>query len=172
MRLDKAIFLADLPQSESFGLIPDGWYPAIVKEATLSNTKDGTGKYITINFQILEGEYNGRRVYSEIINIVNKNPVAEDIARKTLAQIMTAVGLATIADTDDLINAPMDIFVSTKKSDQFGDKNQATKFRQINDQIQVEAPKPIDFPKAASIPNPYAQKPAQPLVPTWAARKA
>lgn len=172
MRLDKAIFLADLPQSESFGLIPEGWYPAIVKEAVFAKTKDGSGNHITFNFQIIDGPYNGRRIFSEHLNIVNKNPTTENLARQSLHQIMTAVGLDSITDTDDLINAPMDIFVSTKKSDQFGDKNQATKFRQVNDQIQVESPMPVDFPKAPSIPNPYTQKPAQASLPTWAAKKA
>ena len=40
--------------------IPAGKYQAVIIESEMKPTKAGTGQYLELKFQILEGEYKGR----------------------------------------------------------------------------------------------------------------
>ena len=89
-----------------FEPIPAGDYKAKVVESDLKVTAAGTGKYIKLKFEIIEGEFKGRFVWTNI-NIINPNPVAVDIAQKELATLCRAVGKAVIQDTKELHGIPI-----------------------------------------------------------------
>jgi hypothetical protein len=149
MKLDQAIFLADIPETQKMGLVPDGWYQSVIETADLRTTKDGSGKYISVRFSIIGPNYANRSVFVNL-NIVNKSSVAEAIGREELGKIMRSCGMDTISDTDELIGAPVEIQVKSKKEPGYDDRNIVSDYRQISSKT------PVDMPKLPST-NPYAQ---------------
>ncbi len=96
-----------------FDPIPKGDYLAKVVESDVKVTKAKTGKYIKFKFEILQGEFKGRFIWTNM-NIVNPNPVTVDIAQKELATLCRAVGKAVIQDTQELHGIPLLLKVKIK----------------------------------------------------------
>ena len=71
----------------------------------MQDTKAKTGKFIKLEFTILDGEQKGRKIWTNL-NVVNPNPVAVEIAQKELATICRACGKLTITDTMELHGIP------------------------------------------------------------------
>ena len=68
--LDQAIDLGSLPQSEqSYDLLPPGWYSASITKAELKATKDGTGQYIAIRYDITGRVYKSDGTTSSSIHL-------------------------------------------------------------------------------------------------------
>jgi hypothetical protein len=90
--------------------VPAGWYKMAMTASELKPTKDGSGQRLACEFTILEGQYQGRKVF-EGFNLVNQNQDAVRIAYEQLAAIGTAVGILQIGQSEQLHNIPMDIKV-------------------------------------------------------------
>ncbi len=103
----------ELPKGDNFEPIPDGWYTATVKSAELKNTKDNTGKYVAVGYSITGPAHSGRVIFGNL-NIKNRNAEAERIGMQQLGQVMEAIGLAKIQDTDQLIGGSLSIKVAYK----------------------------------------------------------
>lgn len=115
MALLPNVFIPDDAEENPFAPLPAGWYEAEIIKSELKTTKDGNGKYIALSFKILEGENEGRLVYTNL-NIVNKSDVAVKIARADLKAICGAIGHeGELEDTEDLHNTPMAIKLSLKQ---------------------------------------------------------
>jgi len=109
--LEHAISLDDLPESigdGEFKPLPAGWYQVTINKAELRNTKDGTGQYIAIRYDVTGPTHQGRVVFGNI-NIRNKSQKAEEIGLTYLGQLFRALGLAKLADTDQLIGGNLSI---------------------------------------------------------------
>lgn len=107
--------------SVEFEPIPAGKYLAMITESEEKPTKSGSGSYLQLKFQILEGEYKGRFVWARL-NLSNPNATAVQIARAELSAICRAVGVLTPSDSAQLHNLPLIISVKCKKrgdSDEF-----------------------------------------------------
>ena len=114
--LDQAIDLGSLPQSEqSYELLPPGWYSASITKAELKATKDGTGQYIAIRYDITGPSHQGRVVFGNL-NIKNRSVKAEEIGRQQLGELMRAIGLARVQDTDQLIGGQLQIKVAIREA--------------------------------------------------------
>lgn len=94
----------------SFDPIPAGWYNAIIDESEMKPTRDGSGAYLALRFNIIEGQYAGRKVFTRL-NLRNQNPVAQDIAQKQLSSICHAVNVLQLQDSSQLHALPMQIRV-------------------------------------------------------------
>ena len=92
--------------SQDFQPIPPGKYPAVILEASLHANKAGNGQYFKFKWQIAEGPFVGRVIFSQH-NVVNSNPDAERIGRTEIQSFATALGIEELADTADLIGKPM-----------------------------------------------------------------
>ena len=113
--LGETFTVGDLPQSDrSYDLIPDGWYAAKITEAKLGPTKSGTGEKIDVRFSILGPTHEGRVMFTAI-NIRNQSAQAEQIGRQQLGEIMRAIGLDRIENTDQLIGGSLQIKVKIKQ---------------------------------------------------------
>ena len=53
--------------SSNFEPIPAGKYLAAITESEMKATKAGTGNYLSLTFQILEGPLKGRLLWSRVI---------------------------------------------------------------------------------------------------------
>ena len=109
-------FVADeLPQSErSYDLLPEGWYDATVTKAEVNPTKAGTGTKIDVRYDITGPTQQGRVIFASL-NIRNPSVEAERIGREQLGELMRAIGLARVQDSDELIGGNVCIKVRVKK---------------------------------------------------------
>jgi hypothetical protein len=99
---------------EEFEPIPAGQYLAAIVGSEIKETKAGDGSYLELTFQVLEGEYKGRLLWSRL-NLDNPNKLAVKIARSQLAAICKAVGVLTPNDSTELHNLPLMVKVGLKR---------------------------------------------------------
>jgi len=107
---------------DDFSPAPDGDYTASIVESEMKDTKAGTGKYLNLKLKISGGDENGRMVYS-LLNLVNPNPIAVEIAQKEMKSICDACGKATVKDSMELHGIPMIITLGTEESEGYPPKN-------------------------------------------------
>lgn len=122
---------ADQIPDQDFQPIPDGVYNFEIKSAEMKDTKDGTGQYINLSLTVL-GPTHANRIVFSMINIVNKNPAAEEIGLRQLKELRIACGIATLRDTDELIGKTLKGKVGTRKDAEYGDKNVIKSYMSAN----------------------------------------
>lgn len=98
----------------AFDPIPAGKYLAAIVNSEMKATKSGTGNYLELTFQIVEGEFKGRQLWVRL-NLDNPKPQTVKFARAELSAICRAVGVMSPGDSTDLHNLPMIITVRCKK---------------------------------------------------------
>jgi hypothetical protein len=97
-----------------FEPIPDGKYLAVITGSEMKPTKAGTGSYLLLTFQIIEGKYKNRLLWARM-NLEHPNKTAVEIARADLSAICRAVGVLAPKDSVDLHDLPLMIHVRCKK---------------------------------------------------------
>ena len=110
----------EVEPNDSFEAIPAGKYVAAIVASEKKPTKAGTGSYLELTFQVLEGEYKGRMLWARL-NLDNPNAQAVQIAQGELSAICRAVGVMQPRDSVELHNLPMQITVKCKKRDDTGE---------------------------------------------------
>ena len=148
MKFDEVFDAQEMPQSKSFDPLPAGWYPVEITTAELRETKAGTGKYMAVGYKVTGESHTGRTVFGNI-NLRNPSPKAEEIGRQQLGDLMRAVGIPRLTDTDQLIGCVCQIKLAIRKDEQYGDSN------------DVKAHKSL----GAAAPAGVAQKPQQSSAP-------
>ena len=103
-----------------FEAIPAGKYVAMIVESEMKPTKAGDGAFLELVFQIVEGEFKGRKLWSRL-NLENANPLAVQIARAELSAICRAVGVMAPNDSVELHDLPLLITVKCRKREDTGD---------------------------------------------------
>lgn len=106
--------------SGDFEPIPAGKYLAVITESELKPTKAGTGHYLQLTFQIIEGPHQNRLVWARL-NIDNANAQARKIAQGELSAVCRAVGVLAPNDSVELHNLPLVIHVRCKKRTDTGE---------------------------------------------------
>jgi hypothetical protein len=120
--LDEEFNVDSLPQGTSnFEPLPEGWYNATITGAEVKATNAGTGKYISCKYTITGPTHQGRVVFGNL-NIKNPSTKAEEIGRQQLGEIMRAIGLAKVQDTDQLIGGNLGIKLTVKTGDYAGNE--------------------------------------------------
>lgn len=104
----------EVEPTTDFDPIPAGKYAAVITESECKPNKAGTGSYLQLTFQILDGEYKGRFVWARL-NLDNPNATAVKIARGELSAICRAVGVLQPKDSTELHDLPLVISVKCKK---------------------------------------------------------
>lgn len=142
--------------------VPSGEYLAIIIDSEIKPTRNGAGEYLALTHQIIDGEFKGRLVWSNL-NIVNANEVAQRIAQQQLSAICHAVGMTqAISDSELLHNRPLVIRV------EYVPENVEKGWRAKNEVKAWKAPA-----NAAPAPAPARPAaPAAPAVPAAAGRAA
>ena len=160
--LDQAFNLEELPVStqNNFEPLPEGWYTATITGADIKTTKAGNGQYINAKYTIIGPTHQGRIVFG-MINIKNPNPQAEEIGRQQLGEIMRAIGLTKVSDTDQLIGGGLSIKLKISPANgSYEASNSVTSFKALAGGIPA-------IPK----PSPMAtQSPSTDKAPPWAVK--
>lgn len=137
----------------SFEPLPAGKYAAAISDSEMKPTKAGTGNYLQLTFEVLDGPHKGRLLWARL-NLDNPNATAVQIARAELSAICRAVGVMAPKDSVELHNLPLVITVCSKKRTDTGE---------ITNEISGYAKKdtPASAPAAAngSAPPPWKRTP-------------
>ncbi len=134
MALLPEVFTPENEESNEFKPIEAGWYAAEIVKSELKTTAKKDGKYLALCFRIIDGEHEGRLVFSNL-NIVNPNKTAVKIARGDLKAICDAVGfIGELEDTVDIHNKPLKIKVTVKpETPQWPAKNEIKGYKADED---------------------------------------
>jgi hypothetical protein len=108
----------------SFEPLPAGWYTATISQAEVKQTKAGNGEYIKLRYDITGPTHQGRVVFG--------NLKAEEIGRQQLGEIMRAIGLSKVQDTDQLIGGQIGIRLEIKQDAQYGASNEVKGFKSLS----------------------------------------
>lgn len=121
--LDEEYSVDTLPvgNTGNFEPLPEGWYNAAITGAEIKATKAGDGKYIACKYTITGPSHQGRVIFGNL-NIKNASTKAEEIGRQQLGEIMRAIGLAKVSDTDQLIGGNLGIKLIVKTGEYAGNE--------------------------------------------------
>lgn len=134
-----------------FEAIPAGKYLAVITDSEMKPNKAGTGSLLQLTFQILEGEYENRLLWTRL-NLDHPNATAVQIARADLSAICRAVGVLAPRDSVELHNLPLMISVRCKKRQDTGD---------VVNEIKGYSP------REAKVVRPARQSSSAPATPPW-----
>ena len=104
----------DVDPASDFEAIPADKYLAVIIESEVKPNKSGTGSYLQLTFQVIDGEYKNRFLWARL-NLDNPNATAVKIARAELSAICRAVGVMAPGDSVELHDLPLVISVKCKK---------------------------------------------------------
>lgn len=134
--------LSDIDDRAEYSLLPDGEYYCVVKDAPVKTTKNGTGKYLAIKYQIETVDFEGRYLFQNI-NFQNESVQAQNIGKAQIKQLTLACGLPEIpAQSTDFIGRSVKVLVGTKEG-----RNEVKKVSSIlGSTSQATAPKTNNTP--------------------------
>lgn len=89
-----------------FNPLPEGDYLVVVADSTEQKTKAGTGSYLELTLEVVDGQYKGRKLWDRL-NLNNPNAKAVEIAQRQLAAICRAVGVPRPQDSAELHGIPL-----------------------------------------------------------------
>ena len=107
-------FNAHEVEPQSFEPLPAGKYNVVIVASDTKTAKSGSGEYLQLTMQVIDGEHKGRQIWSRL-NLVNSSQQAVQIARSQLSAICRAVGVMTPKDSTELHDLPLVITVRCKK---------------------------------------------------------
>jgi hypothetical protein len=133
----------------AFDPIPAGKYMGVITESEMKANKAGTGSYLQLTFQIIEGEFKGRFLWARL-NLNNPNATAMQIAQAELSAICRAVGVLAPNDSTELHDLPLVIYVRCKKRPDTGEIA-----NEIKGYAKKEPPAPPAAPATANTTPPW-----------------
>lgn len=144
--------------------VPSGWYVGAITASEMKPTDKPGGMYLELEETILEGPYQGFKVFDRL-NLQNANPVAVEIAYKQLSAICHAVGVIQVASSDQLHNRPMQIKVTKREA---GTNPQNGTQYDANNEVKGYKAVGAQQPTANVAPPPVAPPPVAAAPPAWA----
>ena len=109
-----------------FDPIPAGTYTAEITRSEIKNNNSGSGNRLSLGLKIIDGTHAGRLIFQDV-TLRNSNPIAQQIGRKQMAQLVSACGKSSVQDSSELHGIPMQI----KVAGQYDPSNEVKKFAAI-----------------------------------------
>jgi hypothetical protein len=114
-------------------LLPDGLYFAeAVKLEFVPIKRDPKGRMLVVQFEILDGESRGRRVFDRMTLTYPSNAAAELFAKARLKTFAWAAIGHDASDTDELLYCPVSIVIGTKNDEKYGPGNTIRDYRVVS----------------------------------------
>lgn len=131
------IDFSEVKSTGNFEPVPIGTYLVISDDAELKTTKNGEGNYISIKYKIIDGDQEGRFLFSNY-NIINKNPEAQKIGQQQLKNFMDAAGLkqAKFKSPTEFVGYKA-VAVVKHKTDSYGTKAIISYFKPLDAKAQT-----------------------------------
>jgi hypothetical protein len=92
--------------NSGYEVLPPGNYLLQIVQSEMRSTRDGSGQYLFLELDVLDGQYAGRKLFDRI-HLVNANPEAVQIAQRTLSSICRAAGKMQVNNSEQLHFIPM-----------------------------------------------------------------
>lgn len=144
-------------------VLPAGKYLCMAIASELKATKNNTGEYLQITFEVLDGQFKSRKIF-ERLNIRNSNKTAEDIAQRALSALCHAVGVIELDDSEQLHNIPVVLEVAIDPA-----KGDYAASNRVKGYTAAGGSAPAPAPRAAA---PAASAPAASGTPVWKKKAA
>ena len=148
---------------QSTGPLPAGTYLAHITESDVQPLKSGNGEGLKLTFEIIEGQFKGRRVW-ENLNIRHANEDTQRIAQSQLSALCHAVNVIKLMDTAALHFKPVKINVTVREAQGM--------YKASNNIKGYESAGGFIAPSAAPAETPAwptaEQEAAKPKAPAWA----
>ena len=114
-----------------------GEYTLQIIKSEMKPTKAATGEYLLLTMEILDdGPFKGMTI-RELLNLVNPNEKAVQIARSTLAKICKALEIKSFEDTAELHGVPFKGIVKIQEgNDGYADQNKVQKYMKLSDESE------------------------------------
>ena len=100
--------------------VPAGKYVAAITTSEMKPTKNGAGQYLELEYQIIDGEHKGRKLWSRH-TLQHTSAQTVQIARGELSAVCRAIGVMQPKDSAELHNLPMTVTVKLKKREDNGE---------------------------------------------------
>lgn len=113
---------------DAFAPLPAGDYEVAATATDIRATKAGNGSYLWIEFTVTKGKFTGRKLFEQI-NLQNPNTTAVEIAQRTLAGLLAAMGKTKMDDTDELLHRPVIAVVALDKKD--ATRNRVNRYKAV-----------------------------------------
>jgi len=94
--------------------IPEGRYKLVISDSQRKATKSGTGAYLALTLEVVEGEYSSARIWVNL-NLWNPSEAAVRIAREEFTAIAKACGVPAPRCSEELHNIPFFADVAAKQ---------------------------------------------------------
>ena len=136
--------------------VPAGRYNVEITDSDMLDNSKGTGEYLKLEFTILDGDFAGRKLWTQL-NLSNPSARAVEIAEREFSAICHATGKLKVQDSVQLHNIPLEINVKVKNNAEYGLQNVIRGYSALNtfgSRPSSPAPaKPPASAKAASAPK-------------------
>lgn len=97
----------DVPAADPFEVLPDNTLvTAVLQRSEMKPTSKGDGHYLSLEFLVIEGKYEGRRFFDRL-NLDNPNEQAVKIAERSLSALCRAAGKLKVSDSEELHDIPV-----------------------------------------------------------------
>ncbi len=87
-----------------------------------------------------------------MITVRNPNAKAEEIGRSQLAKLIRSIGLEEVSDTDQLIGGEMQVKVTIRQSEEYGDSNEVKDWKAASGPVATAAPSTPPAPPSGGLP--------------------
>lgn len=135
----------------SFTPLPVGDYLVIISASERKPTKNGKGEYLQLTYDVIDGEYKGRKLFDRL-NIINENETAQNIAKGTLSAICHVTGVAKPKVSEELHNIPIMVHVViTPAKGEYSEGNVIKEYKYKDGRKIKDAAKPT--PAKAKVEN-------------------
>lgn len=143
--------------------VPDGEYVAQIIDSEVKPTKAGTGEYLALTGQIIDGQYKNRMFWTNI-NLRNPNAQAVQIGQRELSAVCHAVNMmSNLTDSVHLHNKPLIVKLElVPAKGEFKARNEVKAWKPLPNQGAAPAPTQQQPPPAQP-----AQQPAAAATPPW-----
>jgi hypothetical protein len=162
---DEFFFDPEQQEGSNYTPIPAGEYTAEIIEATITQPKTGDGHMLSLIWRVVEGDHEGRQIFQQLC-YQHSNPTTQDIARRTLKDICTALDINQQVSDPEIFKfkpARVRVVVEVDKYGQYDDKNKVRRVKPLTDadnEAQETRPSPAQAvpttPKPAAKPAPKA----------------
>lgn len=146
----------EVEPSTGIDAIPAGKYQAVIIDSEFKETKSGTGRYLELTFEVIEGDCKGRKVWARL-NLENSNSEAVRIARGDLSAICRAINVPQPRDSVELHNLPLTITVRCRKNKETDEISNEIKGYAAKEGYQQAVPTTATSPVPNNQP-PWARK--------------
>lgn len=159
-------------------VLPAGWYAMQIVKSEVRETKDHTGRYLWLEFEIVEAYHphlKGRKTWDRL-NMWITSEKAVDIANRQMSSLCRATGQMQVQDSDQLHNKPVAVKLKVRPtSAQFDEQNDVTGYEAVGAKFQpgvpvsvgTSTPQPGQAPAAAAVAPPVSGQPGQAGAPPW-----